>query len=177
MKQNPLEWLSEALLTLTTIPIILMMGHITVDVLLKFLFNTHIQGTLEVVSYYYMIAVVLMPLAFVELTRQSIAVDMFFLMFPKWLQYATTHVVLLISAATYGGLAAVTWPDALHALRIRESMMGSANIAIWPARFLLPIALSLTALVCLLLIYKILTDDDAARKIVEAHDPTELGVE
>lgn len=178
MRRNPLVWLSETLLTLTSIPVIVMMVHVTLDVFLKYVFHSPIQGTLEIVAYYYMVAVVVMPLAFVEYTRQSIAVDLFYQMMPHWIQGVSIGLVLLLSAASYGGLAYVSWPDAFHALEINEIVMGSVNVPIWPARFLLPITLTLTCIVCIMLFFALIFNKAVREELTSVHDvDTEAGLE
>lgn len=167
--RNPLVWLSELLLTLTAIPILVMMVHVTADVLMKYLFRQPIPGTLETVSYYYMVAVVVLPMAFVELTRQSIAVDLFYQMMSHSLQFVCVGLVLTLSAAAYGMLATITFPDAIHAYRIGEIVMGPVNVAIWPARFLLPIACVLTAAVCVYHLVRLLVSPQARAELIAVH--------
>ena len=169
MSRNPLEWLSETLLSVTVIPILVMMVHVTLDVALKYLVNTPIQGTLEITAYYYMVSAVVLPMAFVELTRQSIAVDLFYQMMGPRLQVAVTFFVLLLSAVGYGGLAWISFPDALEAFAKREIVMGTINIYIWPSRFLLPIALFVTMLVCLRHAWRVLTDASARAQLTSIH--------
>lgn len=169
MNRNPLAWLSEALLSVTAIPVLAMMVHVTLDVTLKYVVNTPIQGTLEITAYYYMVSIVVLPMAFVELTRQSIAVDLFYQMMPDSAQFVTTVIVLLLSAAGYGGLAYISWPDALEAFEKREIVMGTVNIYIWPARFLLPGALMMATLVCLHHLFRLFTDAEARRELTAIH--------
>ena len=76
--EKSIGWLSARLLDLAGILLILMMLHITVDVFLKALFNSPIQGTLEVTAYYYMVGAVLLPVAAVELAQASISADVFY---------------------------------------------------------------------------------------------------
>lgn len=169
MTRNPLEWLSEALLSVTAIPILAMMVHVTLDVALKYLASTPIQGTLEITAYYYMVSIVVLPMAFVELTRQSIVVDLFYQMMPGWAQIATTALVFLLSAAGYGGLAWISWPDALEAFEKKEIVMGTVNIYIWPARFVLPGALAVATLVCLVHFIRLLISADARSRLTAIH--------
>jgi len=169
MIRNPLEWVSEALVTITTIPVLAMMGHVTLDVVLKYTINTPIQGTLEVTAYYYMVAIVVLPMAFVELTRQSISVELFYQMMPYKMQVAVVGFVLLISAIGYGGLAYISWPDAIKAFERKEIVMGAVRVYIWPARFLLPCAMVLTSLVCLLLFFRLLFEPRARAELVSVH--------
>lgn len=169
MNRNPLQWLSEALLTVTALPVLAMMVHVTLDVALKYIINTPIQGTLEVTAYYYMVSIVVLPMAFVEWTRQSIAVDLFYQMMPPPAQVGVTAVVLLVSALGYGGLAYISWPDALESFAKKEIVMGTVNIYIWPARFLLPGALFAAMMVCLFYLYKLFTDATLRAQLTAIH--------
>lgn len=56
--------------------IVLMAVHITTDVLGKWLLNTPIPGTLELVAYYYMVACTFLPLALVQQRRENITADL-----------------------------------------------------------------------------------------------------
>ena len=169
MKPNPLEWLSERMVSVTTIPVLAMMVHVTLDVVLKFTLNHPLQGTLEITAYYYMVSIVVLPLAFVELTRQSIAVDLFYQMMGRRMQIGVTGLVLLLSALGYGGLAWISWPDAIEAFHKREIVMGTVNIYIWPARFLLPSALMLATLVCLYHLLRLVTSPAAREGLIAIH--------
>lgn len=169
MARNPLEWLSEALLSVTIIPVLAMMAHVTLDVCLKYLVNTPIQGTLEITAYYYMVSIVVLPMAFIELTRQSIAVDLFYQMMPARGQVIATGIVLLLTAAGYGGLAYISWPDALEAFDKKEIVMGTVNIYIWPARFLLPGALLVATVVCLVHFARLLVSAKARQELTAIH--------
>lgn len=170
MKRNPLEWLAEILLSVTAIPVLAMMVHVTLDVILKYTINMPVQGTLEITAYYYMVTIVVLPMAFVELTRQSIAVDLFYQMLSPSGQVVTTAIVLLISALGYGGLAYISWPDALEALAKKEIVMGTVNIYIWPSRFVLPGALFVAALVCVYHFIKLLTDAERRAQLTAIHE-------
>ena len=144
-----LEWFTDRLVSLASLFLLIMMLHVCADVALKYLMNRPIEGTLEIVSYYYMVAAVFLPLAFVELTRSAVAVDLFFIMMPRAMKITCMGLVLLICMVTYAGLAWITWHDALRALARREVVMGSAAVPIWPSRFVLPISFALGSLVCL----------------------------
>ncbi|WP_417210555.1 TRAP transporter small permease subunit [Antarctobacter sp.] len=177
MKKNLLEWLSEALLTLTAIPMLAMMVHVTLDVILKYTISTPIQGTLEITAYYYMVSVVVLPLAFVELTRQSIAVELFYQMMSSGLQVAVIGFVLLLSAVTYAGLAVISIPDALRAFEMKEIVMGTVNIYIWPMRFVLPAGLILAAAITMMLFFRLLFSSHwrHALTVINEHDPDAEG--
>ena len=90
-----LEWFTDRLVSLASLFLLVMMLHVCADVALKYLMSRPIEGTLEIVSYYYMVAAVFLPLAFVELTRSAVAVDLFFIMMPRAMKIACMGLVLL----------------------------------------------------------------------------------
>ena len=68
---------SNILLAISIVCLIFMMGHVVLDVFMKITFNSPIIGTLETVSYYYMVGAVFLPLAVVELKKENVHVDLF----------------------------------------------------------------------------------------------------
>ena len=54
-----------------------MMLHIVADVLSKWLFNFPLDGTLEIVSHYYMVGLIFLPLAFVQQKGSHIVAEIF----------------------------------------------------------------------------------------------------
>lgn len=129
-----------ALLGIGCVFLVVMMLHITVDVLGRALFNSAIIGTLETVSYYHMVLAVLLPLAFVERTGENIRVDVLVQRAPDWLQLAFYVVACLVGLAFFGAL---TWQGALDAWQStlrQETIMSNFLFYIWPSRWALPIA-------------------------------------
>ena len=59
-----LDWLSNRLLEISGLLLLVMMLHVTLDVALKYLLNQPVPGTLEVVSYYYMVGTVFLVMVF-----------------------------------------------------------------------------------------------------------------
>ena len=144
------EWLvrrgSDGLTILGGLCLVLMMLQITVDVGLKYIFNSPIEGNLEVVSFYYMVGVVFLPLAMVELRHEHINVDLFILMMPKRMRVYVYVFGCVVSLIFFGVLTYQTFLDAVHATRITEIMMGSIYVTIWPSRWTLPIGFTFIGL-------------------------------
>ncbi|MDO5528877.1 MAG: TRAP transporter small permease [Paracoccus sp. (in: a-proteobacteria)] len=149
MKNSPISWLADRLLDLSAVLLFAMMVHVCADVAMKYLFNKPIQGTLEIVSYYYMVWAVFLPLAVIELTRSAVAVELFFNMMTIPMRIACIALVLIISAVTYFGVAWITWHDALRSFSRGEVVMGPVIVAIWPSRFIMPVSFAFAGLVCL----------------------------
>ena len=156
------EWLvrrgSDGLTLLGGLCLVLMMLQIAVDVGLKYVFNSPIEGNLEVVSFYYMVGVVFLPLAMVELRHEHINVDLFYLMLPTRGRSALYVFGCVISLVFFTVLAYQTFLDAVHATRITEIMMGSIYVTIWPSRWSLPVGFTLIALAIVLHAIKALRD-------------------
>lgn len=137
--------LTHGLMLVGGLGIILMMLNISLDVILKVFWNTPIQGTIEISSYYYMVAIVMLPMAMVEYDDEQISVDLLFNHFPDWLK-RTSLVITFV--ATVGMLSIMTWRtglDAVRAFKVGEVVMGSREIIVWPARCMLPLGFGLAA--------------------------------
>ena len=164
-----LEWLSHRLADLAGLILLVMMLHVTADVAMKYLFNNPIEGTLEIVAYYYMVGAVFLPLGLVEYLRSSISVELFFERFPKAMKIGVMGFVMAACAVFYGGFAWVTWGDALKAMAKGEIVMGPIDVVIWPTRFLLPIGFFMAALMCLWHLLRLIFGGDAARAELTSH--------
>jgi TRAP-type C4-dicarboxylate transport system permease small subunit len=166
MGRKPIAWLSNRLLDISALLLLGMMLHVCADVAMKYLFNRPIQGTLEIVSYYYMVWAVFLPLALVELTRGAVSVELFFNMFPRPMQILCIALVLVLCAAAYAGLARITWLDALRSWNRNEVVMGPVTVVIWPSRFVLPISFALAGLVCLWHFLRLLLSAQARAELI-----------
>lgn len=128
--------------------VVLMATHVTVDVLMRTFFTRGMLGTTEIVSFYYMVAVVCFPLAWIERRDEHINVEILFRKMPPSIQRLMTLFATLCSAGFFSAFAYRSWLDALSALSTGETMMGYAEILIWPARFILPISFILVVVIC-----------------------------
>lgn len=146
--------LDRALLVFGCIFLAAMMVHITVDVVARALFGESAFATLEVVSYYYMVLAVFLPLSYVERRRQQIEVDLFVQFLPARVQFALYIVCCLISICFFGVLGYQTFLDAIHATANMQTVMANFLFYIWPSRWALPIGF---AAACLSIINNMLT--------------------
>lgn len=127
--------------------VVLMMANITLDVLGARLFGAGVPVTLELVSYYYMMAAVFLPLAAVELEREYLIVDLFMDQAPDWARHCSEVLRLLATTAVFAFLAWLTLESALKSYRIGELVVSAQVVHIWPARFILPASFAAAALV------------------------------
>lgn len=135
----------------------LMMVHVFGDVALKYLINQPIIGTAEVVAYYYMVAVVFLPLPLVEFRNAGVSVTLFYEMVKNSsikrliMMFAFIGQIIFFAMLAYqSGL------DALVSLSKFEIVEGVTVIYIWPATFFLPLGLGVAAIVSLLRFLQVL---------------------
>ncbi len=135
-----------------------MMVQTVVDVTKNNLFGAPIEGNLEIMSVYHMVALVFLPLAIVELKHEHINVDLLVQLFPRGLRRVTDTLGYLVSAGFFGMLTWQTWIDAVESWRMGELLMTSILITIWPAKFSLPIGFAAVMLASLLHAWQAATD-------------------
>ena len=147
---------ADALVWLACVAAVVMMLHIVIDVFSKYAFNAPLEGTIEIVAGYYMVAVVFFPFAYVAYREGHIIVELF------TRNLAPRKVRMLdgvIAIFTFAYLAVFTWQTLEEAiyrtvqLEIWET--GTFMIAIWPSRWLLPIGGGLMAVYVL---YRLVRD-------------------
>lgn len=134
-------WLANAQMFLTGIFLILMMLHVTLDVAAKYFFNAPIIGTLETVSYYYMVSVVFLPLAMIELRNEHVSVDLLFQKFSARVQVIVYLFGSALGLIYFGMLTWQTLLDALKATEQHETVMANFLFYVWPSRWTLPIGM------------------------------------
>lgn len=142
--------LCAALMLIGGLGVVAMMLNIVMDVVLKLVWNAPIQGTVEFSSYYYMVVLVMLPMAFVEMRDEQISVDLLFNHFPDWLQRVSLALSCLAAAAI---LAVMTWRtglDAMRAISVGEVVMGSREVIVWPSRVILPVGFGLASIAALI---------------------------
>ncbi len=133
--------LARAQMLLTGVFLSLMMVHVTADVILKYLLNAPIIGTLETVSYYYMVSIVFLPLAMIELRQEHVVVDLLFRRFSKTVQIALYVFGSVLALVYFGMLTFQTLLDALKAVAEKETVMANFLFYVWPSRWGLPIGM------------------------------------
>ena len=135
-----LQFLERPLLAIAGGLIFVMMLHVVADVIGRYAFSKPITGTLEIVSHYYMIAIVFLPLALVQRRNAHIKVEVF----TSWFSPRTVAVVDVVATAialTYVGLMVwfVTYEAIEHTLIREKIVIGVSLVPVWPARWFVPI--------------------------------------
>lgn len=147
MFDKALGRLSDLLGVLAGLALVLMMLHITAEVVARYVFDSPLHGTVEIVSTYYMVAVVFLPLALIERVNGHIIVELLSKHFPQRTQEILIAVVALASALFFAAFAWQTWGDALKKFEIGEEALGTVSVTVWPTRFYIPIGCGLLVIV------------------------------
>lgn len=128
--------------------IALMMLHITLDIASRYILNSPIPGTISIVSYYYMVIAVFIPLAFAEQKDAHISVEVVTARLPMWIQHHLERFSFLLSAIVFSLLTVRTWEEAEKKRSFGASVIqGNDSIPVWITYYVLPIGCGLMALV------------------------------
>lgn len=155
------EALSRAALVLAGIALLVMMVHIVADVVAKYAFRSPIIGTIEVVAWYYMVIIAMAPVAYVQLHRQHLMVELFTMkLSPR--QTALLDLAVGLAASVYTGLLTwLVWHDAARATRRgRAQDLTWFDLPTWPSSWVMPLAFGL--LTCIFLLQSL---DDGRRAL------------
>lgn len=149
MKQV-LGLLSIVLSLLAAVAMVCMMLHITADAALRNLFDISAPGTIEFASYYYMVAVTFLPLAYIQAVRGHVIIEIF----TGNLSSRTIHIIdgtvaLFVAFAAGYFCFAVTW-KAIAMTRAGEFVIGTILVVTWPTRWFVVAGTGLLSLVALL---------------------------
>ena len=127
--------------------IVLMMAHITLDVVMRALLNQPLTGTFTFVANYYMVFLVCLPLAFVERFDGHISVEVVTNRFPARLRHHLYGWTFLATALVFAVTAYATWLEASSKFAIRTFMIeNNMAIPIWFGYFALPVGYALLAI-------------------------------
>lgn len=128
------------------IALIMMMVHISTDVVAKYIFRIPMPGTITVVSNYYMILVAFLPLAFTERRNGQISVEVVTVLLPGRVQRVLNVFSMIFCIAVFAALAWQGWIEAGRALEVGSfEIEQNIKLLTWPARYLLPIGCGLVA--------------------------------
>ncbi len=153
--------------------VVLMMLHVTLDVVLLNLFRISMNTAPEIVARYYMVAVAFLPLGWLTMRKQMISVELLDFVLPRWLRQASDFLVALAGVAVYGLLTHATWLAALRQMRSGSFVeLVSLQMPVWHSYFLVPVGFSLATLACALMALVFLSQSarDELKALTEGDD-------
>lgn len=127
--------------------LLLMMVHITVDVVANLVLRSPVPLTNAAVTQYYMIAVAYLPLAAAEYRGAHISVDLVVNWMSERVRRILDHVVQAVALLIYAGLGLQAFQLALEKLgRDAFLMEQTTRVSTWPSYFIIPAGFWLVAL-------------------------------
>lgn len=145
------RWIANIVGLLGAIGVIVMMLHITVDVLCRVILGSPLVGTNEIVSRYYMIAVAFLPLAWVERRNGMIAVELFDSLLGRGARLVGDLLVAVVSIAVLLLITWTSWHEAVAAYQKDAFVMAvGSRIPVWPTYYMIPVGCFLAAIIVVL---------------------------
>ncbi|MGQ0544234.1 MAG: TRAP transporter small permease [Betaproteobacteria bacterium] len=125
---------------------VLIAVHITADVFMKLAFKMPIEGTTELVSFWYMVGVMFLPMAVAQRQNSHIVADVLTpFLSPRRMRFLDAAAQFLMVA--YIGL--LTWQSGLQAyeetLRSEQVQAADFYLAVYPTRWFVPLGFGVTA--------------------------------
>ena len=140
--------LLNAAMIVAGIGVVLMMLHVTADVLTRPFMSRPLPGTTLIVSDYYMVACAFLPLAYAQMTNAHISMDVLAHLAPQKAQYHMAGLALLIACVVFALLTYSASLDAMTKYKINSfAIEFGTRIPTWPSYFLLPIGCALMTLI------------------------------
>lgn len=169
------EWIAGLVDWIGMIAIVAMVIHILAEVIGRSFFNHPIPGTLDYVTYYYMVIVSFVGMYMGQRRREHVSVTMVIDRLGIRARLILTVLGNLLTAVLLGLFVWLGAENALHQMALGEySGAGVSGVIIWPARFIVPITLGmfLITLVAQTIEYirkptTLLTDEEEFMKQVE----------
>ncbi|MGH6740903.1 MAG: TRAP transporter small permease, partial [Bradyrhizobium sp.] len=137
---------SLALAVAGAVAILMLMLHVVIDVTGRYVFNNPLPGTIESVTYYYMVMVTALPFAYVTRSQGQIAVEMFTSWLPaRWVHFVdgAAGLLMLVYVVVFAWkmgqeAATMTAIGEVHGA-------GTMQFITWPSRWIPPIAFAVMA--------------------------------
>lgn len=146
-----MERFSQALLWVAGGAITLMMLHVAADIVGKTVFNQPVTATLEIVAWYYMVATVFLPVAYIQFHKKHLMVELFTrTMQPRALAKLEGFIALL-GAVYVGILFWLTLEQAITSM-VRNEVQDVTyfDLPVWPSRWCLPVAVGAMTIIMVL---------------------------
>lgn len=162
------SWVTE----LNCILLMCLVAHVTLDVVMRYVFNMPIHSTILFVSVYYMVAIAFLPLAVIEEKNDHIAVELLTKRFPNNIQKLLLVISTILTSIVTALVAVRTGQEALTQYSNGAfSMEAGRKVLIWPSYFFLPIGFSMISVVAAWKAIAILTGKKSGLSALSIEDP------
>ena len=151
--------LAEWLAWIGMLAMLLMAFHVGINISYRWATGRDIEMTLEIVTYYYMVALVYLPMAFIDRAGGHINADLFSQFLPPRLVKHIDVALRILLAAFFGVLFWITVRDAIERTIDGEAVMSAFGpFDVWPSRWSVPIGFGLACIYTIVLALKQLAE-------------------
>ena len=134
------------------IAVVAMMLHITLDVALRNLFRNSLDTVPEIVARYYMTALAFLPLAWLEIRRDMISVELLDFTLSDGARRWSDALVMVVATVIYGLLAWTNWDKAMSETRVGTLVeIATWKMPVWHSFWFPAIGFTFAALIAALL--------------------------
>lgn len=150
--------------------------HVAAGIVSRAVFGASLTGTVEIVSYYYMVFIAFAPWAFAQSLREHIAVDALVGLMSERVRVATRIFATFASLAVTGFVAWALIDQAIRQTGYGEHVVsGIVDVPVWPARW---VAVSGVVAMIVVLVAQLLDPAGiaAAERRREARHDDEVGL-
>ncbi len=128
--------------------VILLVFHVALDVVMRYVFNAPLDATILYVSAFYMVAIAFLPLAKVEQNDMHIGVELLTASFPQKVQGFLAFVAAVLTAGVTALVALRTGEEAMAKFATGAySIEAGGKVITWPTYFFLPVGFGLMSVV------------------------------
>jgi len=138
--------LEKLLVRAASLALLVLTGLTTADALGRYLFNSPIPGTGEIIEDYFMIALIFLPLSYSFMQEGHVHVTMIERYFSGGVKRAVGKMNLLLSFALFALIVLAGWDRFAEAWRIEEISTSSVGYPMWPCYLMVPIGCGLLCL-------------------------------
>ena len=141
------KFLSDTLMVIACVGVILMMLHVTTEAIGKYVFHTPMPATQETVQFYYMVALVFLPIGYIARGEGHICVELFT---QNMKSGARAWLNVFVGLLTLVWVALIAWYSGEEAItttldgELQET--GNGFLIVWPGRWFIPIGCTVMAL-------------------------------
>ncbi|MCB1356801.1 MAG: TRAP transporter small permease [Maritimibacter sp.] len=158
---------------LGALAVVAMMLHICLDVVLRNAFRISLDTVPEIVARYYMTALAFLPLAWLEIRRDMISVELLDFTLSARARRYSDALVMAIATAVYALLAWTNWDKALSETRVGTLVeIATYKMPVWHSFWFAAIGFSFATVICALLAVGRLVPTIGAPLDAVAHEGT-----
>lgn len=156
--------------------LVAMMLHVCLDIFLREVLGIVVPGTLEAVSFFYMVACICLAFPVMQLAGEQVVVEVFLQTLSKAAQRPFELLGAVLTAAYVGFLAYAAVVGALSATENGEmQLVGDMDLIVWPSRWVSVAGLTIMVVIVLWQIWALAIREPEIMRVepmADAGDPS-----